>query len=136
MTSFKTTLLLATMLAAAVSWPVAAQQARSGSGTSPGAAGAPPGTGGASAQVSDATVQKTGAALRQVAGIQQELSQRIQEAPSPEQRQSLVERASQAAVQAINNQGLSVDEYNRVIQLTQLDENLKQRVLAAAQAPR
>lgn len=136
MTRFKTTLLLATMLTTAMTWPLAAQQMRTREGVSPGAAGTPPGTGRTSTNIPDATVQKTGAALRDVAGIQQEFSQRIEAAPAPEQRQRLVDQASQAAAQAINNRGLSVDEYNRVIQLTQTDPNLKQRVLAAAQTAR
>lgn len=130
MTGSKTTLLLATLLTAAMSWPLAAQ---TGGSTSP---AAPPGTPRAAAEIPDATVQKTGAALRQVANIQEEFSQRIQTAPAPEQRQQLVDQANRSIIQAITGQGLSVDEYNRVIQLAQADPNLRQRVLAAAQAAR
>ncbi|MBX6740795.1 MAG: DUF4168 domain-containing protein [Acetobacteraceae bacterium] len=136
MTRFKTTLLLATMLTTAMAGPLAAQQMRTREGASPGATGASPGTRGTSANIPDATVQKTGAALRDVAGIQEEFSQRVQAAPAPEQRQRLVDQASQAATRAINKHGLSVEEYNRVIQLTQTDPDLKERVLAAANAAR
>jgi uncharacterized protein DUF4168 len=37
-------------------------------------------------------------------------------------------------VQAISDQGLSVEQYNQVIQMAQADPTLKQRLLSAAQS--
>jgi hypothetical protein len=129
MTRSGTAVLLAAGLMTAISLPLSAQQPRGG-------AGAPPANGGAAAQVPNATVQKTGAALGQIAAIRQDYSQRIQAAPTQEEKQGLADQARQAAVQAINGQGLSIDEYNRVIQLAQADQGLRQRLMAAAQGAR
>jgi hypothetical protein len=132
-----TTVLLATALTTAISLPLAAQQPRAGAGAPPGTTqSVPPGAGSVGADISDATVQKTGAALGQIAAIRQEFAPRIQAAPTPEQRQGLAEQASRAAAQAISAQGLSVDEYQRVIQLAEADQGLRERVLAAARAAR
>jgi hypothetical protein len=121
----------------AISLPLAAQQPRAGAGAPLSPSGSvPPSDGRAGADIPNATVQKTGAALGQIAAIRQDYTQRIQAAPTPEERQGLAEQASRAAVHAINGQGLSVDEYNRVIQLAEADQGLRERVVAAAQAAR
>jgi hypothetical protein len=82
--------------------------------------------------VDDATVHKVGAALRQVATIRQQYAQRAQAMDSPEQRQGLTEHARNDMVKAIGDQGLSVQQYQQVIQMAQADESLKQRLLSVA----
>lgn len=118
--------LLAAAVATSVSLPLAAQTPRSG--------GAPPAQGGAAtANIPEATVNKTGAALREVAQIRRDYSERAQQAPEA-QRQGLAEQASRAAADAITRQGITIDEYNRVIMAAQNDPSLRERVLAAAQS--
>jgi hypothetical protein len=112
------------LLATAMALPAAAQPP----------SGAPSGAV-SGANMSDATVSKVGAALRQVAQIEQTYSQRLQSA-TPGQKQDISKQANDAAVTAITQQGLTIDQYKQVIQAAQSDPALKQRVLAAAGAGR
>ena len=125
MFGFKGGVVPAALLATAMALPAAAQQP----------SGAPSGAV-SGANMSDATVKKVGAALRQVAQIEQTYSQRLQSANTPVQKQDISKQASNAAVTAITQQGLTIDQYNQVIQAAQSDPALKQRVLAAAGAGR
>jgi GTP1/Obg family GTP-binding protein len=125
MLGFRAGVVPAAMLATAMALPAAAQQL----------SGAPSGAV-SGANMSDATVKKVGAALRQVAQVEQTYSQRLQSANTPEQKQDISKQASGAAVTAITQQGLTIDQYNQVIQAAQSDPALKQRVLAAAGAGR
>jgi hypothetical protein len=84
--------------------------------------------------VSNETLTKAGKALRDVARIQENYEGRIQAAPTQEQKQGLSSQASAEAVQAVNNNGLSVQEYNRVLQIARANPSVKQRLLSAAGA--
>jgi len=85
-------------------------------------------------QLSDAMVQKVGKALRNAATIRQEYTDRAQSTKSQEQQQQLTEQAQGDMIKAINDQGLSVQQYNQVIQMAQADPSLKERLLSVAQA--
>jgi hypothetical protein len=82
--------------------------------------------------VSNDTLTKAGGALRDVAKIQENYEGRIESAPTQEQKQGLSSEASAEAVQAINSKGLSVQEYNRVIQIARANPSVKQKLLKAA----
>jgi vacuolar-type H+-ATPase subunit H len=84
-------------------------------------------------QLSDMTVQKVGKALRQAATIRQQYTDRAQSKP-PQQQEQLTEQAQGEMIKAINDQGLSVQQYNQVIQMAQADPTLKQRLLSVAQS--
>jgi hypothetical protein len=84
--------------------------------------------------VSDALVHKVGAALRETATIRQKYTQRAQAASTPEQKQTLSTQVETEMMRAISDQGLSLQQYNQVIQMAQADPSLKQRVLSAAQS--
>jgi hypothetical protein len=84
--------------------------------------------------VPDALVHKVGAALRQTATIRQKYTQRAQAASTPEQKQALSSQVETEMMRAISDQGLSLQQYNQVIQMAQADPALKQRVLSAAQS--
>jgi len=117
--------LVVAMLGAGSAFPAVAQQAPPGA--------APPPAGAVAGAPDDTTVRKAGVALRQVAQIQQDYEQRMRSAQTKDQQQGLTQQADAAAVQAINNQGLSVDQYNQVIRKAQADPDTKRRLLAAAQ---
>jgi hypothetical protein len=85
----------------------------------------------ATASPSDATVREAGAALRDVAGIKQSYGARMQSA-SPDQRQSLAQQAEQEEVAAVKRHGLSVDQFNQVVQTARADPAVRSRLLAAA----
>jgi GTP1/Obg family GTP-binding protein len=121
MLGFRVGVVPAAMLATAMALPAAAQQPSG-----------PPSGAVSGANMSDATVSKVGAALRQVAQIKETYSQRLQSANTPMQKQDISKQASGAAVTAITQQGLTIDQYNQVIRAAQSDPALKQRVLAAA----
>jgi len=92
---------------------------------------------GATAQqgkLSDTTVQKVGTALRQMASIRQEYSERAQASPAPQQQKELTDQAQTEMVKVISDQGLSVQQYNQVIQMAQADPGLKERLLQVAQS--
>ena len=115
---------LAAALAASFAMPASAQQ----SGTDE---ASPPAVG--QGNVSDAMVQKVGAALRQTATIRQKYAERAQSKTSPQDQQTLATAAQTEMVQAISDQGLSLEQYNQVIRMAQADPSLKQRLLSVAQ---
>jgi hypothetical protein len=82
--------------------------------------------------VSNDTLTKAGKALHEVAKIQENYEGRIEAAPTQEQKQGLSSQASAEAVQAINSKGISVQEYNRVIQIARANPTIKQKLLNAA----
>jgi len=112
--------------------PVAAQQA----GTeSPGQNSAGAGVGaGMGDNVSAGTITKAGAALRRVTEIKQTYSQRLGGAKTEDEQQTLRKQATEEAVKAISDQGLTVDQYNQVIRQAQANPGLRERLLAAAQS--
>jgi hypothetical protein len=120
---------IAAAITAAVAMPTLAQQNRGAVQT--------PQTPGATIQqgdLSDAMVQKVGTALRQTVTIRQKYAERAQSTKSSEEQQVLATQAQSEMVQAISDQGLSVEQYNQVIQMAQADPTLKQRLLSAAQS--
>jgi hypothetical protein len=129
----------ATILAAALAaaaWtitPAAAQttpQGRAAPGTAPG----PPAT--PSQTFSESTIAKTGAAVRSIAGVRQRHMERLEATEAPEARRSIEQDAMKEAVQAIEAEGLTIEEYNDVLRAAQSDMQLRERLIAAVQSPR
>jgi hypothetical protein len=79
--------------------------------------------------VPDDTVQKAGVAMHHVLQIRQTYSQRVQAASMPAEKQTLAQQAETETTKAVTDQGLSVQEYNRVLHLAMADPNLKARLL-------
>jgi ribosome-binding protein aMBF1 (putative translation factor) len=78
-------------------------------------------------------LQKAGGALHDVVQIQQDYSQRMQSA-SQNDKQGLAQQAQAEAVKAVKSRGLTVDQYNQVIEQARADPGVKQRLIAAAQS--
>jgi len=123
----------AASVAAAVVPAIAQQSGRSNTGPQS-AAPQTPGVTAQQSQLSDATVQKVGKALRSMATIRQEYTEKAQSTKSPDQQKELTDQAQSSMVKAIGDQGLSVQQYNQVIQMAQADPNLKERLLSVAQS--
>ncbi|HET8997543.1 MAG TPA: DUF4168 domain-containing protein [Acetobacteraceae bacterium] len=85
-------------------------------------------------QVSDDMVAKVGAAVGQVAMIRQEYTERVQSAGDDGERDRLAEKAQQAAVKAISDQGISVSDYNEVVSAAENNPELEDRLIMAARA--
>jgi GTP1/Obg family GTP-binding protein len=130
MSEFRMGMLAATLVVATIVAAPALGQQGGGNAAAP----QPPGAAAQKDQLSDATVQKVGKALRQAATIRQQYSDRAQATKSQEQQQQLTEQAQGDMIKAINDQGLSVQQYNQVIQMAQADPSLKERLLSVAQA--
>ncbi len=78
-------------------------------------------------------VRKVGTALRHVASIRQTYAQRAQSANTQQQLQDLDKQAQKEMVKAIDDQGLSVQQYSQAIEMARADPKLKQRVVSAAE---
>ncbi len=85
-----------------------------------------------SAILDDATIAKVGRALRQVAEIKETYSERLASAGTEDERQELVLEAEDAAVEALDEQGLTVERYAAVLTAAEADPELEERLVAAA----
>jgi hypothetical protein len=81
--------------------------------------------------VSDTKVQQVGAALREITQVRKDYSARLTSAQTDEERQGLQNEAQAVMVEAVRGQGLSVGEFNEVVEATDDDPTLRDRVLAA-----
>lgn len=84
--------------------------------------------------VPDDVVTKVGKAIAQIEAIRQTYTERVGTASAQDAKQALVERAERAMVKAVTDEGLTIDEYNDVIEIAQGDKDVEERVLAAARA--
>jgi hypothetical protein len=100
------------------------------------AADTPPAAPAAPASVGEETIQKAGAALHQITRIREAYSRRIETSANQDEQRGLAAQAEIDSRQAIQEQGLSKDQYDQLMQQAQADPGLKQRLLAAAQATR
>ncbi|HTI82744.1 MAG TPA: DUF4168 domain-containing protein [Acetobacteraceae bacterium] len=87
-----------------------------------------------SSDVSDETVSHVGKAVAHILKLRQTLEENMAAARTEEERQSIAEQVETAAVTAIGDQGLSIDEYNQVIASARDDAELEERVLMACRA--
>ncbi len=85
----------------------------------------------ASPAIPDATIGKAGAALHDVAKLQEKYEAKLESA-SPQQKQGLSQQANAEAIQAIQSHGLSLPEYSNVVRTAQINPDVKQRLLNAA----
>jgi hypothetical protein len=81
--------------------------------------------------VSDAKIQKVGAALRDITRVRDDYGARLTSAQTDEERQELQNEAQAVMVEAVRGQGLSVGEFNEVVEAADDDPTLRDRVLAA-----
>ena len=77
-------------------------------------------------------VTKVGSAAGRVALIQQEYAMQAEVETAMDARERLASKATAAAKQAIDEQGLSVRDYNAVLTAAESDEDLERRLLDAA----
>ncbi len=77
--------------------------------------------------ISDQKLNAAAAALGQVTSIRQSYEQKIAEAP-PSDKQHISDEANNALTKAVTDQGLSVDEYNTILQTAQNDPTIRQKL--------
>ncbi len=77
-------------------------------------------------------VSRVGMAAGLVARIQQDYAMRAEAEPGEDARQELATEARSAAERVLDEQGLSVQDYNAVLTAAEHDEDLEGRLLDAA----
>jgi hypothetical protein len=83
--------------------------------------------------ISDQKLDAAAAALEHVAGLQQKYEQQIAKA-SPADKQRLVGEADNAMEKAVTDQGLSVDEYNSILEVAQNNPSIRAKLLQRIQS--
>ena len=79
--------------------------------------------------VSDDKLNSFAVAFLEVEKIKQEYTQRLQQASSETEQQQIQNEAGEKMLQAVETtDGISVDEYNQIIQSAQADPDLAQRL--------
>jgi 3-oxoacyl-[acyl-carrier-protein] synthase III len=84
------------------------------------------------ATVSQDMVTRVGSAAGRVARIQQDYAMEAEAETATEAREALASRARAAAERAIDEQGISIQDYNAVLSAAETDQDLEQRLLDAA----
>jgi hypothetical protein len=69
------------------------------------------------------------AALAHVAGLKQDYEQRLAAAPAVPDKERIIAEANDALEKAVTDQGLSVDEYNTIMEVAQNDLNVRDKIL-------
>ncbi len=87
-----------------------------------------------STSVPEELIEKVGVAVGHIAAIQESFGPRVAAAASDDEKLGLQKQATVAAAQAINDQGLTVEEYNAIVVAAQEDDELEQRLLEVANA--
>lgn len=84
------------------------------------------------ATLSQDMVSRVGSAAGRVAQIQQDYATQAEAETATNAREALASRARAAAERAIDEQGISVEDYNTVLTAAEGDPDLEQRLLDAA----
>jgi hypothetical protein len=82
--------------------------------------------------ISPEMVSRVGMAAGLVARIQQDYAMQAEAEPADDTRQVLADRARAAAERVIDEQGISIQDYNAVLQAAESNEDLERRLVDAA----
>ncbi|MDG5815609.1 DUF4168 domain-containing protein [Chitinispirillales bacterium ANBcel5] len=81
----------------------------------------------AEVEVSEQDLEKTADAYRKIAAVQQQLQAELQTAEDQESRLQLQQSANKNMMEAVESSGLSVEQYNTVMQQVNADKELAQK---------
>ncbi len=87
-----------------------------------------------SSDVPDQLVSQVGKAAVQILKLREILEADLAKTQSEEERQTLAAQVESAAVQVIDEQGITVEEYNEVLSAARQDPELEERVLLACRS--
>jgi hypothetical protein len=85
-----------------------------------------------SQDISQDMVTRVGSAAGLVARIQQDFAVQTESASADDVREALATKARADAERVIDEQGISIEDYNSVLTAAENDENLERRLLDAA----
>jgi hypothetical protein len=94
----------------------------------------PPGSADTLPSISEQKLDAVAAALQHVTDIKDNYQQKIEEAP-PTDRKRIADEANSALARAINDQGLSVEEYSSILVMAQNDPAVREKILQRIQPP-
>jgi Domain of unknown function (DUF4168) len=92
----------------------------------------PPGSADTLPSISEQKLDAVAAALQHVTDIKDNYQQKIEEAP-PTDRKRIADEANSALARAINDQGLSVEEYSSILVVAQNDPTVREKILQRIQ---
>ncbi len=81
---------------------------------------------GDSGSVTEAELDQAAKAYAKITEVRQDFQQSLQEAENQEQIQNLQARANQKMTKAVEEEGLDVQSYNKIIQAVKMDEELRE----------
>ncbi|KFZ31004.1 hypothetical protein IDSA_08005 [Pseudidiomarina salinarum] len=81
-------------------------------------------------EITDSMLEKFLAAMNAVQKISSKYAEEFQNAQDAEQAQSIQQQAQEEMIGAVNDSGLSPQEYNAIVQRVQQDEELRTRLEA------
>ena len=87
-----------------------------------------------SQDIPDQKLDAVASALQHVMVLQQDYQQRIS-AAAPADKQRIAEEANGALVKAVTDQGLTVPEYNSILEVAQNDSSVRDKLLRRVQPP-
>jgi hypothetical protein len=94
---------------------------------SPGSTDQPP-------NIPDQKLDAAAAAVQRVTSLKQDYQQRIT-AAGPADKERIVKEANSAMVKAVTDQGLSVEEYNSILEVAQNDPGIRAKIRQRMGAP-
>ena len=86
------------------------------------------------AEIDDAVIDRVATAMVQVRSIQQDFSKQLENVSDNEQARALQTEAQEEMVAAVQQAGLSVQEYNNVVERMNQDPQLRQEVIERAES--
>jgi hypothetical protein len=79
--------------------------------------------------IPDQKLDQAAAALEKVSNLKRDYEQKMSAAPAAEQ-EKIASEANTELTKAVTDQGLSVEEYNTIIQVAQNDPQVRQKILS------
>lgn len=129
MKSIKSTLTAALLGSAFILSPMAAHsEPQQGQPAQPPAAAAP-----AEANISDAQLEKFVTAFGEVRDLEQAFTRELEKVDNQEEAQALQQGTQQKMMGAVEDAGLSVEEYNQIVSAMRQDPELREEITSQVQ---
>jgi predicted ATPase with chaperone activity len=81
--------------------------------------------------VPEVKLNAAAAALADIARLRRDYQQRLADAP-PADRKQIADEGNDALEKAVTDKGLSVDEYNKILQVAQNDPDIREKLIQRA----
>ena len=85
-------------------------------------------------EIPEAELQSYAAAAAEIEALVQEWQPKVQSAETPEEAAEIGQQAQAEMVQAVESEGLTVEQYNQITQLAQADPDLQAKIMSYIQA--